>query len=369
MSLSRRDLLLTTAGAGVAAGLVPSILHAQAPSQSVVDTPELYAGEKAMYEAALKEGMVISNNTGPTWANWNALFGAFGRRYPNVNLVYNDVGSGVAVNALDRTRARPQVDTIYYFGANGVDAQKRGLLAPFTPTNFDKLPTLAKHPAGEWFTIHQLEVVFIVNKKLVKNPPRSFADLAKPEYKGNIVYLDPRTTGVGQVFTWAATFASGGAYDNLKPGLDYIEALHKSGNVARVVGTTPYAQFVKGEIPIWVNFVNDGLRAKFVDGMGDDVEVISPSEGTVAAPYTISLVKNGPNQNAGKLWLNFITSDRGQQLFAEGFVTPSVPGVAIPDAVKARLVTHAKSTLLDLDKAGAQLSALQQGWAKAALGQ
>jgi putative spermidine/putrescine transport system substrate-binding protein len=365
MTVDRRVVLRGVGACALA--LTAGQALAQATPQTVTDTPELYAGERALYDAAAREGMVISNNTGPTWANWAALFRAFGQRYPNVNLVYNDVGSGVAVNALDRTKARPQVDTIYYFGANGVDAQRRGLLAPFTPTNFERLPALAKHPAGEWFTIHQLEIVFIVNKKLVRNPPRSFADLLKSDYKGNVVYLDPRSTGVGQVLTWAANFAQGGTYDNLAPGLSYIERLHKGGNVLRVMGTTPYAQFVKGEIPIWVNFVNDGLRAKFMDGMGDDVEVVSPSEGTVAAPYTISLVKNGPNPNAGKLWLNFIMSERGQQLFAEGFVTPSVPGVAIPDAVRARLVTHAGSTLLDLEKSAAQLGALQQGWARAAL--
>jgi len=77
--------------------------------------------------------------------------------------------------------------------------------------------------------------------------------------------------------TWAANFASGGTYDNLQPRFDYLAKLHKSSNVLRVVGTTPYAQFVKGEVPIWINYVNDGLRAKFVDGLGDDVEVISPT--------------------------------------------------------------------------------------------
>lgn len=363
MKLTRRDMLKASGAAALAAGLPPALAQAT----NVTNSPELYAGEKALYEAALKRGMVVSNNTGPTWANWAALFRAFGQRYPDLDLVYNDVGSGVAVNALDRTKNRPQVDTIYYFGANGVDAQRRGLLAPFQPVNFDKLPALAKHPQGEWFTIHQLEIVFIVNKKLVKNAPRSWNDLLKPEYKGNIVYLDPRNTGVGQVLNWAANFAQGGTYDNLQPGLTFIEKLHKGGNVLRVVGTTPYAQFLKGEIPIWINFVNDGLRAKFADGMGDDVEVISPSEGTVAAPYTISLVKNGPNADGGKLWLNFIMSDIGQRLFAEGFVTPSVPGVPIPDNVRARLVTHSKSTLLDLGRAAAQLKNLQDGWAKAAL--
>ncbi|MCA3642554.1 MAG: iron ABC transporter substrate-binding protein, partial [Methylobacterium sp.] len=173
MTIDRRILLQGLGASALALAAAPA--RAQAPA-NVTTGPELYAGEKALYEEALKEGMVISNNTGPTWANWAALFRVFGQRYPNINLVYNDVGSGVAVNALDRTRNRPQVDTIYYFGANGVDAQKRGLPAPFKPTNFDKLPALAKHPAGEWFTIHQLELVFIVNKKLVKNVPKSFAD-------------------------------------------------------------------------------------------------------------------------------------------------------------------------------------------------
>jgi putative spermidine/putrescine transport system substrate-binding protein len=360
MTLDRRSFLLGSAGLA----LTPAFASAQALSP---DTPELYPGERDLYAAAVKEGMVVSNNTGPTWANWGALFRAFGQRYPDVTLVYNDVGSGVAVNALDRTRNRPQIDTIYYFGANGIDAQKRGLLAPFTPVNFDRLPASAKAPDGEWFTIHQLEVVFIVNKKLVGTAPTSWADLLKPDYKGTIVYLDPRTAGVGQVLTWAAVLAHGGSYDDLQPGFDYLAKLHQAGNVLRVVGTTPYAQFVKGEIPIWINYVNDGLRAKYVDGMGDDVEVISPAEGTVAAPYTISLVKGGPNPNAGKLWLNFIMSEKGQQLFAEGFVTPSVPGVAIPEAVQAKLVKHAKSTLLDLEKASAKLPTLTQGWAKVAL--
>ena len=180
--------------------------------------------------------MAISNNTGPTWANWGALFRAFGQRYSNVNLVYNDVGSGVAVNALERTKARPQVDTIYYFGANGVDAQRRGLLSPHKPANFDKLSELARHPEGEWFTIPQLKIVSIINKKLVKNTPRSFADLLKSEYKGNTVYLDPRSTGVGQVLVWAANFANRGNYPNLEPGVKFVEQMQKGGNVLRVLG-------------------------------------------------------------------------------------------------------------------------------------
>src|SRR5690242_2279079 len=211
-------------------------------AQTAADGPELYPGEKALYEAAKKEGMVVSFDTGPTWANWAAEFAAFKRRYPDVEITYNDIGSAATVVALEKSRNRPQADTAYYFAASGVDAANKGLVAPFKPVNFDKLPDVFRDPDGKWFTIHTLTIAFIVNTKLVKNPPQSWADLLKPEYKNSIVYLDPRSTGVGQVMSFAANFAAGGDMNDLKPGFDYFAKLHKSGNVLRVLGTTPYAQ-------------------------------------------------------------------------------------------------------------------------------
>ena len=71
-----------------------SVFAAGVAAQTVLDSPELYSGEKALYEAARKEGMVVSFDTGPTWANWAAQFAAFKKRYPEVEIVYNDLGFG-----------------------------------------------------------------------------------------------------------------------------------------------------------------------------------------------------------------------------------------------------------------------------------
>lgn len=270
---------------------------------------------------------------------------------------------------LDKARNRPQADTAYYFAASAYDAVKKDLVAPFKPINFEKLPDVFRDTDGRWFTVHSLTVAFIVNKKLVKNVPYSWADLLKPEFKNDIVYLDPRSTGVGQVLSFAANFGAGGDMNNLAPGFAYFEKLHKAGNVLRVEGTTPYAKFVKGEIPVWISYENDGLKAKYVDGMGDDVEVVIPSEASVAAPYGISLVKNGPNPNAGKLWLNFVMTDMGQGIFAQGYVRPSVPGVPLSPDVAAKLPAAPQVRPLDVAAAAAHKAEVDAGWAKAALGQ
>jgi len=199
-----------------------------------------------------------------------AEFAAFKKRYPEVELVYNDIGSGATVVALDKSRNRPQADTAYYFAASAIDAVSKDVVAPFKPVSFDKLTPVFRDPDAKWFTIHTLTVAFVVNTRLVKNVPQSWADLLKPEYKNTVVYLDPRSTGVGQVLAFAANFGMGGDMTNIQPGMDYFARLHQSGNVLRVLGTTPYAQFVKGEIPIWISYENDGLKAKYIaDGRND----------------------------------------------------------------------------------------------------
>src|ERR1700687_4847997 len=95
-----------------------SLFSGAVPAQTVLDSPELYGGEKTLYEAAKKQGMVVSFDTGPTWANWAAEFAAFKKRYPEVEIVYNDIGSAATVVALDKARNRPQADNAYYFSGS-----------------------------------------------------------------------------------------------------------------------------------------------------------------------------------------------------------------------------------------------------------
>lgn len=336
---------------------------------SPLEGGELYPQEQLQYEKAKKEGMVISFDTGPTWANWSSLFTDFKKRYPGVEIVYNDLGSAATVVALEKSKHRPQADTAYYFGASAIDAAKKNLVASYKPVNFEKIPQVFKEGNGQWFTVHSLTVAILVNKKLVKNVPQSWADLQKAEYKNSIVYQDPRTTGQGQVVVLAANLSQGGTMKNINPGVEYFGKLQKTGNVLRVVGTTPYAQFLKGEIPIWIGYENDGLKAMNKDGMGDQIAVVIPKEVSLAAPYAMSLVKNAPNPEAAKLWANYVMSSKGQTLFAEGFVRPVVTSIALPESVKDKLKPAPQIQPLDLNLAAEIKPELDKRWASAVLSQ
>ena len=195
-----------------------ALFAAGALAQTVVDCPELYPGEKALYEAAKKEGMVVSFDTGPTWANWAAQFAAFKKRYPDVEITTTTSARRRPSSRSTRraTARRPTPRTTS--PRRRSTPSNKGVVAPFKPVNFDKLPPVFRDPDGKWFTIHSLTVAFVVNTKLVKNVPQSWADLLKPEYKNTVVYLDPRSTGVGQVIAFAANFGDGRRHEQRPAG-------------------------------------------------------------------------------------------------------------------------------------------------------
>ncbi|MCF7935455.1 MAG: extracellular solute-binding protein [Synergistales bacterium] len=298
---------------------------------------ELYPGERELWEKAREEGGLNSYDTGPTWANWQGQFDAFTERY-GIQINYNDLGSGATVVRLEKESNNPQADTAYYFMPFGALAAEKGLTAPFKPVNFERLPEMIRHPEGKWFSIHKGTVVFVINKRLVSETPTSWEELLDKRFRKSVVYLDPRTTGIGYALTIATTYAHGGDLDDMSPGIDYLAELQQAGNVRLIEKTTPFDKFVKGEIPVWITYDWNGYRAKYIAGLGDAVDLVIPEEGTITAPYAISMVEGAPHPNTAKLWLNFIMTDKGQGIFAKGFVRPSVPGVELPEEVAGKFL-------------------------------
>jgi putative spermidine/putrescine transport system substrate-binding protein len=361
---SRRALLLSSLLAGAALTPLGAALAQADGIAPLSEGPELYPGEKTLAEAAAKEGVTISANTALGWANWGAVVRAFGQRYPDVPLAYTDLGSTATVTQLDRLRERPPADAAYFYSLVALDAASRGLLAPHRPVNLDRLPGAAKDPDGLWVGVHTLPIAFVVNRKLVKSLPRTWADLRKPEFKTSITYPDPQTTTVGLTLAFAANVAAGGTLDSVRPGIEYFTALHRAGNVQRIDPGSAQARFLRGEIPVWITFEADGLRVKHLDGM-DEAEVILPADGTAAAAYTLSLVKGARNAAGGKLWMNFALTETAQRLFAEGFVRPILPNFALPPELAARFAPLPPRTdLVDSLRATLRKADIDRAWPK-----
>ena len=217
-----------------------------------------------------------------------------------------------------------------------------------------EVPAGLKDADHNWSAAYYGIMAIITNTTIVPNAPTTFADLAKPEYKG-LVSLngDPRESGAAFAAVMAASFANGGSADDILPGIQFFADLKASGNLG---GTDVTKEtMLSGETPIAIDWSYNvpGLRADLEDA-GLTVEVNFPSDGIYGGFYGQGVIKNSPHQACSKLWLEHIFSDEGALGYLEGGAVPA----RIDTLVQQGIVTDAMKTNLPPDELLSQVSFL-----------
>jgi len=273
----------------------------------------------ALVDGATAQQRAICYNCPPEWADWGSQLKAI-RAKLGIEVPPDNKNSGQTLSALIAEKAKPVADVAYFGGSFGDTAKAAGVLAPYKPSGWDKIPADFKDPDGHWFTIHSGTLGLFINTAALKGKPvpQSWADLLKPEYKGMVGYLDPTSAAVGQLGVMALNIALGGTYENLDPAIKYFKALQ--ANQPIVPKQTSYARVISGEIPILFDYDFNAYRGLHKDKA--PVAFVIPKEGTVSFPYIMGLVANGPNSANGKKVLDFVLSDDSQAMWGEAFLRP-----------------------------------------------
>jgi len=139
------------------------------------------------------------------------------------------------------------------------------------------------------------------NSELVKNPPKSWADITKPEYGKR---------QIGQVIA-----ASGGTtwtrimFERQVLGEDYWKKQAATDPVLFPSGAPMSDALVRGEITMGPLLYN-AIFPKQRDGA--PVEMVFPPEGAPVNPYATGIPKTAAHPNAAKLFLNWCMSLEGQ---------------------------------------------------------
>jgi putative spermidine/putrescine transport system substrate-binding protein len=220
------------------------------------------------------------------------------------------------------------------------------------------VPAGLKDPDGYWTTIHSGTLGLFVNKDALggKPVPACWKDLAKPEYRGMVGYLDPSSAAVGYVGAVAINIALGGSEKNFDPAINFFKSLLK--NEAIVPKQTSYARVVSGEIPILFDYDFNAYRGKYTEK--GNFEFVIPCEGTVTYPYVVSLVKNAPDKEKAKKVLDYLVSDKGQAIWTNAYLQPARP-IPLSDAVKSKFLPaseYARAKSVDW----AEMEAVQKGF-------
>jgi iron(III) transport system substrate-binding protein len=149
-----------------------------------------------------------------------------------------------------------------------------------------------------------------VLKKKGLAPPKCWADLIDPKYKGEIETSHPGSSGTG--YTIIAGLVQLMGED---AAFDYLKKLHRNITQYTRSGTAQAKSVAQGEVGIGVSFIF-GFESERQQGF-TMVKSVAPCEGTSYEVGGIALVKGGRNREAAKRYYDWLMSPAGQSLGAK----------------------------------------------------
>ena len=274
---------------------------------------------------AKEEGKVNLIALPDTWANYRGIIDSFVEKYGIEAPVMNpDASSADELTAVETLRGQPDMPEVLDIGPSFVEqAKAAGYLESYKPVVWDEIPESLKGEDGTWVGSYYGVLAIATNATIQPNVPKTWADLKKPEYKGQVtINGDPREAGAAFAAVVAAALANGGSYDDIMPGLEYFAELKKLGNLQTIDVTE--AAVLSGEVPIALDWTYNfpGLRPALEEA-GFDFQVIVPSDGVYGGYYAQSVVTEAPHPCAARLWLNHLVSDEGALGYLEGGAIPA----------------------------------------------
>jgi putative spermidine/putrescine transport system substrate-binding protein len=323
--MSRSSMLRRSAAAAFGLTVFSSAGTALGMSRGAFAPPTkgTAGGMAALVKAAKKEGKLNTIALPRDWANYGELMDTFVKKYGIKITNDNPDGSSAQENEAIRSlkgdsRAPDCVDVGVSFAISGAN---EGLYAKYFPSTYTTIPRAMKDTRGFWMGDYWGAISIGYNGNLVSNPPKTWKDLLKPEYKGKVALNgSPLTSNSAVSGVIAAAIGNGGSASNVAPGIDFFAALKKSGNFIPIQ-TTP-ATVASGQTPISIDWDYNNLA--YIKGIPAAKWGVSiPSDGVYGGYYAQAVNATSPHPYAARLWQEFIYSDQGQILYLKGFAHPA----------------------------------------------
>jgi putative spermidine/putrescine transport system substrate-binding protein len=187
---------------------------------------------------------------------------------------------------------------------------------------WDSIPAAIKDKDGDWVGGYYGNLTFEVNLDVVKNPPKDWNDLLKPEFKGKFALAgDPRIGGQGFLSVASAGLANGGSFKNLMPALNFFKKLNEAGNLVPLIAVP--GTVASGETPITVRWDYLALSNRDKSAGNPTIGVIIPASGQIAGVYVQGISAYAPHPNAARLYEDYLFSDEGQLIWLSGYGHPA----------------------------------------------
>jgi putative spermidine/putrescine transport system substrate-binding protein len=261
-----------------------------------------------------------------------------------------DMSSAEEIAAYDAEKNNPKAILadigIIFAGA----AEQKGVLADYVPAAATRLPSYLYGKNGGWEATFVGVPGFVVNVDYLTQKgvpvPQTWADLAKPAYKGLVGFGKPGSSGTATMAFVAMNLAAGGTLDDYTKGIAYAKQLLPN---IQGVAEGNADQFEKGAVPIQIKYdFNLIALANQEKAKNINAQVVIPTDGSIYAPSAIIMNKyDTVHADFGKMFLDWILTDEGQTIFAKFGARPIryvLGDLQLPDSAKTLWLPDAQYT-------------------------
>ena len=216
----------------------------------------------------------------------------------------------------------------------------KGMLVPYKPKGWEKIPANFKDPEGYWTAIDLYAAALVPNTKVLEEKnlpmPKGWKDLLNPAYKGMLIMPNPASSGTGFLQVASLLVLLDPDYKN-KPveenkAWDFLKKLDKNMGQYIKSGSKPAKLTAAGEYAIGCSFafVYSSLKKK-----GFPVALVMPEEGAGFELEANALLKGAKNEAAAKQFLDWALSQSAMKEYAKFKLGVAYPGIPGPEGLPA----------------------------------
>lgn len=261
-----------------------------------------------------------------------------------VNVDY--AGTNVLVNQMIAEKGNPQADV--WYGGGGIlpfeSAVDKDIVTQYIPESAEDWEVTedgikVKHQDGYYTGVEVFVLGFAYNTELVseEEAPKTWEDLLDPKWEGKIQFPNPAASGTSTLMVLSYMMEHGE-----EEGWEYFQKLTDQANSIPDSGSGPTKGAAMGEAEIAIGF---DFMAYEHQANGEDIDFIVPEQTPVLA-NPMTLVKDGPNPEGGKDFMEFMLSEDAQEILASWYHIPINPDVESQTSLSLDSV---KENAVDLD--------------------
>ncbi|SIS83473.1 extracellular solute-binding protein [Alicyclobacillus vulcanalis] len=322
-----KGLGIGAAAVAVAAGaaLWHAASHPHAPAQSEASA------------VAAKPAGTLTVYAALTQQNAQAIAQAFEAYDPAARVQMVTTGTGALVTRLESEAKAHAIgaDIVLLADPTAADAlAAQGILSREKPSGASRVPSADQ--GADWVGAYAFHDVIVYHKGMSLPVPRSWQDLTRAAYKGEVEIGDPSYSGTTMAFVGMM---------EARYGWKYFETLKQNGAQVQSSVKTVADDVATGKVD--VGMTNDSAAFTLVK-QGSPIGVVWPQDGAIVVPGPMAFVK-GHETPVAQAFANWLLSPAGQKVVASLGLSPIVG--ASPTVPKGAALAQVPWSKLERERA------------------